>query len=165
MAKPEMVQVYAHEKPSNTAIVIFNKELHRAFVIFDKLKESVYKQGFYNSSSDIMAEAYKYFANSEFSIVSNHNLSNLPKLTVLHSLINAIKYIDWENELNNIAFIKHLIRLRLSEVCDEWAIKPGYIHYTMQLITSDNEKQILTFLNRSDLDRTKIVKFFKKLQD
>ena len=165
MAKPEMVQVYAHEKPSNTAIVIFNKELHKAFVIFDKLKESVYKQGFYNSSSDIMAEAYKYFANSEFSIVSNHNLSNLPKLTVLHSLINAIKYIDWENELNNIAFIKHLIRLRLSEVCDEWAIKPGYIHYTMQLITSDNEKQILTFLNRSDLDRTKIVKFFKKLQD
>ena len=164
-AKPEMVQVYTHEKPSNTVIVIFNKELHRAFIIFDKLKEPVYKQGFYNSSAEIMAEAYKYFANSEFSIVSNHNLSNLPKLTVIHSLINAVKYIDWENEFNNTTFIKHLIRLRLSELCDEWAIKPGYIHYTMQLITSDNEKQILTFLNRSDLDRTKIVKFFKKFQD
>ena len=164
IAKPEMVQVYTYKKPSNIVIVIFNKELHKAFVIFDKLKELVYKQGFYNSSSEIMAEAYKYFSNSEFSIVSNHNLSNLPKLTVLHNLTNAVKYIDWTDELNNNTFIKHLIRLRLSEVCDEWAIKPVYIHYTMQLITSDNEKQILTFLNKSDLDRTKIVKFFKKFQ-
>lgn len=33
----------------------------------------------------------------------------------------------------------------------------------MQHVTPDNEKQVLQFLNLKWLDRSKIVKFFKKL--
>lgn len=160
-----LTEVYREDKPTNTVIIIFNESLHKAFAVFDKLKSTTYIKGFYSSSTDIITTATKYFGASSFTIVANRKLSNLPDLTVLPALSNAIDYVSWDEASDNSNFIKYLIRAKLTEVCSEHAIKPGYIHYTMQLVNSDNEKQVLTFLNKSNLDRAKVVKFFKKFQD
>lgn len=160
-----LTEVYREDKPTNTVIIIFNESLHKAFVVFDKLKSTTYMKGFYSSSTDIITAATNYFGASSFTIVANRKLSNLPDLTVLPALSNAIDYVSWDEASDNSNFIKYLIRAKLTEVCNEYAIKPGYIHYTMQLVNSDNEKQVLTFLNKSNLDRAKVVKFFKKFQD
>jgi len=161
--RPDMIEVYRDKVPSNNIIIIFNKELHKAFVVFDNLTETVYQLGLYDSSKDILTAAYQYFVNQKFTIVANFKLSNLPNLTVIPSLSNAVNQVNW-NGGDNKGFIKYIIRSKLSQLCEEWGIKPGFVFYNIQYITSLNEKSVLTFLNKDGLDRTKIVKFFKKIQ-
>ncbi len=160
-SRPELTEVYNQYRPTNSVIVIYNSDIHSAFVLFDKLSEPTYYSGHFTSSADIMTECYKYFGNNNFTIVANRKLSNLPNLTVLPTLSNAIQYINWHS--TNPDFVKYLIRSKLTELCTTEGIAPGYVWYNLKLINYGNEKQTLNFLNANP-DRSHIIKYFNKLK-
>ena len=69
--------------------------------------------------------------------------------------------IDWFSD--NQGFIKKLIKAKLTSMVSDFAMKPGYTWYVLNAVNESNQKSVLQFL-KSDPDRSKFIKYFKKLQ-
>jgi hypothetical protein len=157
----ELIQTYSDSAKLNTVTVIYSGEHHMALGLFDNPSTDLYDILMFNSSSDLYTKAVEYFNNKPFQILSNAKL-NLPNVTVNRELNAVLRLIDWNG--NNSGFIRKLIQAKLTSLCNEWEIKPGFVWHSMKHVNASNEKKVLTFLNLKYIDRHKIVSFFKKLQ-
>jgi hypothetical protein len=157
----ELIQTYSDSAKLNTVTVIYSGEHHMALGLFDNPSTDSYDILMFNSSSDLYTKAVEYFNNKPFQILSNAKL-NLPNVTVNRELNAVLRLIDWNGD--NSGFIRKLVHAKLTSLCNEWEIKPGFVWHSMKHVNASNEKKVLTFLNLKYIDRHKIVSFFKKLQ-
>lgn len=161
LAEPSaMIQVYSDVKPVNTVTVLLSVEHHKALALFDDLSSKLYHIGMYNSSDAIYEAATQYFQSKPFQIMSNVQLK-LPNVQVNPNLDQVMPLIDWFSD--NQGFIKKLIKAKLTSMVSDFAMKPGYTWYVLNAVNDSNQKAVLQFL-KSDPDRSKFIKYFKKLQ-
>lgn len=161
LAEPSaMIQVYSDAKPTNTVTVLLSVEHHKALALFDDLSSKSYLIGMYDSSDSIYEAASQHFQSKPFQIMSNVQLK-LPNVQVNPNLDQVMPLIDWFSD--NQGFIKKLIKAKLTSMVSDFAIKPGYIWYVLNAVNESNQKSVLQFL-KSDPDRSKFIKYFKKLQ-
>lgn len=161
LAEPSaMIQVYSDVKPTNTVTVLLSVEQHKALALFDDLSSKLYHIGMYNSSDAIYEAATQYFQSKPFQIMSNVQLK-LPNVQVNPNLDQVMPLIDWFSD--NQGFIKKLIKAKLTSMVSDFAMKPGYTWYVLNAVNESNQKSVLQFL-KSDPDRSKFIKYFKKLQ-
>lgn len=161
LAEPSaMIQVYSDAKPTNTVTVLLSVEQHKALALFDDLSSKLYHIGMYNSSDAIYEAATQYFQSKPFQIMSNVQLK-LPNVQVNPNLDQVMPLIDWFSD--NQGFIKKLIKAKLTSMVSDFAMKPGYTWYVLNAVNESNQKSVLQFL-KSDPDRSKFIKYFKKLQ-
>lgn len=161
LAEPSaMIQVYSDVKPVNTATVLLSVDHHKALALFDDLSSKSYLIGMYASSDDIYQAATDYFKSKPFQIMSNVQLK-LPNVQVNPGLEQVMPLIDWFSD--NHGFIKKLIKAKLTSMVSDFAIKPGYTWHALNSVNESNQKAVLQFL-KSNPDRTKFIKYFKKLQ-
>ena len=155
-----MIQVYSDSKPTNTVTVLLSVEQHKALALFDDLSSKLYHIGIYDSSDAIYEAATQYFQSKPFQIMSNVQLK-LPNVQVNPNLDQVMPLIDWFSD--NQGFIKKLIKAKLTSMVSDFAMKPGYTWYVLNAVNESNQKSVLQFL-KSDPDRSKFIKYFKKLQ-
>ena len=155
-----MIQVYSDAKPTNTVTVLLSVEQHKALALFDDLSSKLYHIGMYDSSDAIYEAATQYFQSKPFQIMSNVQLK-LPNVQVNPNLDQVMPLIDWFSD--NQGFIKKLIKAKLTSMVSDFAMKPGYTWYVLNAVNESNQKSVLQFL-KSDPDRSKFIKYFKKLQ-
>lgn len=155
-----MIQVYSDSKPTNTVTVLLSVEQHKALALFDDLSSKLYSIGMYDSSDAIYEAATQYFQSKPFQIMSNVQLK-LPNVQVNPNLDQVMPLIDWFSD--NQGFIKKLIKAKLTGMVSDFAMKPGYTWYVLNAVNESNQKSVLQFL-KSDPDRSKFIKYFKKLQ-
>ena len=161
LAEPSaMIQVYSDVKPTNTVTVLLSIEQHKALALFDDLSSKLYHIGMYDSSDAIYEAATQYFQSKPFQIMSNVQLK-LPNVQVNPNLDQVMPLIDWFSD--NQGFIKKLIKAKLTSMVSDFAMKPGYTWYVLNAVNESNQKSVLQFL-KSDPDRSKFIKYFKKLQ-
>lgn len=161
LAEPSaMIQVYSDAKPTNTVTVLLSVEQHKALALFDDLSSKLYHIGMYDSSDAIYEAATQYFQSKPFQIMSNIQLK-LPNVQVNPNLDQVMPLIDWFSD--NQGFIKKLIKAKLTSMVSDFAMKPGYTWYVLNAVNESNQKSVLQFL-KSDPDRSKFIKYFKKLQ-
>ena len=161
LAEPSaMIQVYSDAKPTNTVTVLLSVEQHKALALFDDLSSKLYHIGMYDSSDAIYEAATQYFQSKPFQIMSNVQLK-LPNVQVNPNLDQVMPLIDWFSD--NQGFIKKLIKAKLTSMVSDFAMKPGYTWYVLNAVNESNQKSVLQFL-KSDPDRSKFIKYFKKLQ-
>ena len=161
LAEPSaMIQVYSDAKPTNTVTVLLSIEQHKALALFDDLSSKLYHIGMYDSSDAIYEAATQYFQSKPFQIMSNVQLK-LPNVQVNPNLDQVMPLIDWFSD--NQGFIKKLIKAKLTSMVSDFAMKPGYTWYVLNAVNESNQKSVLQFL-KSDPDRSKFIKYFKKLQ-
>lgn len=161
LAEPSaMIQVYSDAKPTNTVTVLLSVEQHKALALFDDLSSKLYHIGMYDSSDAIYEAATQYFKSKPFQIMSNVQLK-LPNVQVNPNLDQVMPLIDWFSD--NQGFIKKLIKAKLTSMVSDFAMKPGYTWYVLNTVNESNQKSVLQFL-KSDPDRSKFIKYFKKLQ-
>lgn len=161
LAEPSaMIQVYSDAKPTNTVTVLLSVEHHKALALFDDLSSKSYLIGMYDSSDAIYEAASQHFQSKPFQIMSNVQLK-LPNVQVNPGLEQVMPLIDWFSD--NQGFIKKLIKAKLTSMVSDFAIKPGYTWYVLNAVNESNQKSVLQFL-KSDPDRSKFIKYFKKLQ-
>jgi superfamily II DNA or RNA helicase len=161
LAEPSaMIQVYSDVKPVNTVTVLLSVDHHKALALFDDLSSKSYLIGMYDSSDDIYQAATDYFKSKPFQIMSNVQLK-LPNVQVNPGLEQVMPLIDWFSD--NQGFIKKLIKAKLTSMVSDFAIKPGYTWHALNSVNESNQKAVLQFL-KSNPDRTKFIKYFKKLQ-
>lgn len=161
LAEPSaMIQVYSDIKPTNTVTVLLSVEQHKALALFDDLSSKLYHIGMYDSSDAIYEAATQYFQSKPFQIMSNVQLK-LPNVQVNPNLDQVMPLIDWFSD--NQGFIKKLIKAKLTSMVSDFAMKPGYTWYVLNAVNESNQKSVLQFL-KSDPDRSKFIKYFKKLQ-
>ena len=161
LAEPSaMIQVYSDAKPTNTVTVLLSVEQHKALALFDDLSSKLYSIGMYDSSDAIYEAATQYFQSKPFQIMSNVQLK-LPNVQVNPNLDQVMPLIDWFSD--NQGFIKKLIKAKLTSMVSDFAMKPGYTWYVLNAVNESNQKSVLQFL-KSDPDRSKFIKYFKKLQ-
>ncbi len=161
LAEPSaMIQVYSDAKPTNTVTVLLSVEQHKALALFDDLSSKLYHIGIYDSSDAIYEAATQYFQSKPFQIMSNVQLK-LPNVQVNPNLDQVMPLIDWFSD--NQGFIKKLIKAKLTSMVSDFAMKPGYTWYVLNAVNESNQKSVLQFL-KSDPDRSKFIKYFKKLQ-
>lgn len=161
LAEPSaMIQVYSDAKPTNTVTVLLSVEQHKALALFDDLSSKLYHIGMYDSSDAIYEAATQYFQSKPFRIMSNVQLK-LPNVQVNPNLDQVMPLIDWFSD--NQGFIKKLIKAKLTSMVSDFAMKPGYTWYVLNAVNESNQKSVLQFL-KSDPDRSKFIKYFKKLQ-
>ena len=161
LAEPSaMIQVYSDAKPTNTVTVLLSVEQHKALALFDDLSSKLYHIGMYDSSDTIYEAATQYFQSKPFQIMSNIQLK-LPNVQVNPNLDQVMPLIDWFSD--NQGFIKKLIKAKLTSMVSDFAMKPGYTWYVLNAVNESNQKSVLQFL-KSDPDRSKFIKYFKKLQ-
>lgn len=161
LAEPSaMIQVYSDAKPTNTVTVLLSVEQHKALALFDDLSSKLYHIGMYDSSDAIYEAATQYFQSKPFQIMSNVQLK-LPNVQVNPNLDQVMPLIDWFSD--NQGFIKKLIKAKLTGMVSDFAMKPGYTWYVLNAVNESNQKSVLQFL-KSDPDRSKFIKYFKKLQ-
>lgn len=161
LAEPSaMIQVYSDAKPTNTVTVLLSVEQHKALALFDDLSSKLYHIGMYDSSDAIYKAATQYFQSKPFQIMSNVQLK-LPNVQVNPNLDQVMPLIDWFSD--NQGFIKKLIKAKLTSMVSDFAMKPGYTWYVLNAVNESNQKSVLQFL-KSDPDRSKFIKYFKKLQ-
>lgn len=161
LAEPsDMIQVYSDAKPTNTVTVLLSVEQHKALALFDDLSSKLYHIGMYDSSDAIYEAATQYFQSKPFQIMSNVQLK-LPNVQVNPNLDQVMPLIDWFSD--NQGFIKKLIKAKLTSMVSDFAMKPGYTWYVLNAVNESNQKSVLQFL-KSDPDRSKFIKYFKKLQ-
>ena len=161
LAEPSaMIQVYSNAKPINTVTVLLSVEQHKALALFDDLSSKLYHIGMYDSSDAIYEAATQHFQSKPFQIMSNVQLK-LPNVQVNPNLDQVMPLIDWFSD--NQGFIKKLIKAKLTSMVSDFAIKPGYTWYVLNAVNESNQKSVLQFL-KSDPDRSKFIKYFKKLQ-
>ena len=161
LAEPSaMIQVYSDVKPVNTVTVLLSVEHHKALALFDDLSSKSYLIGMYDSSDAIYEAATQYFQSKPFQIMSNVQLK-LPNVQVNPGLEQVMPLIDWFSD--NQGFIKKLIKAKLTSMVSDFAMKPGYTWYVLNAVNESNQKSVLQFL-KSDPDRSKFIKYFKKLQ-
>ena len=161
LAEPSaMIQVYSDAKPTNTVTVLLSVEQHKALALFDDLSSKLYHIGMYDSSEAIYEAATQYFQSKPFQIMSNVQLK-LPNVQVNPNLDQVMPLIDWFSD--NQGFIKKLIKAKLTSMVSDFAMKPGYTWYVLNAVNESNQKSVLQFL-KSDPDRSKFIKYFKKLQ-
>lgn len=161
LAEPSaMIQVYSDAKPINTVTVLLSVEQHKALALFDDLSSKLYHIGMYDSSDAIYEAATQYFQSKPFQIMSNVQLK-LPNVQVNPNLDQVMPLIDWFSD--NQGFIKKLIKAKLTSMVSDFAMKPGYTWYVLNAVNESNQKSVLQFL-KSDPDRAKFIKYFKKLQ-
>ena len=161
LAEPSaMIQVYSDAKPTNTVTVLLSVEQHKALALFDDLSSKLYHIGMYDSSDAIYEAATQYFQSKPFQIMSNVQLK-LPNVQVNPNLDQVMPLIDWFSD--NQGFIKKLIKAKLTSIVSDFAMKPGYTWYVLNAVNESNQKSVLQFL-KSDPDRSKFIKYFKKLQ-
>lgn len=161
LAEPSaMIQVYSDAKPTNTVTVLLSVEQHKALALFDDLSSKLYSIGMYDSSDAIYEAATQYFQSKPFQIMSNVKLK-LPNVQVNPNLDQVMPLIDWFSD--NQGFIKKLIKAKLTSMVSDFAMKPGYTWYVLNAVNESNQKSVLQFL-KSDPDRSKFIKYFKKLQ-
>ena len=161
LAEPSaMIQVYSDAKPTNTVTVLLSVEQHKALALFDDLSSKLYHIGMYDSSDAIYEAATQHFQSKPFQIMSNVQLK-LPNVQVNPNLDQVMLLIDWFSD--NQGFIKKLIKAKLTSMVSDFAMKPGYTWYVLNAINESNQKSVLQFL-KSDPDRSKFIKYFKKLQ-
>ena len=161
LAEPSaMIQVYSDAKPTNTVTVLLSVEQHKALALFDDLSSKLYHIGMYDSSDAIYEAASQHFQSKPFQIMSNVQLK-LPNVQVNPNLDQVMPLIDWFSD--NQGFIKKLIKAKLTSMVSDFAMKPGYTWYVLNAVNESNQKSVLQFL-KSDPDRSKFIKYFKKLQ-
>lgn len=161
LAEPSaMIQVYSDAKPINTVTVLLSVEQHKALALFDDLSSKLYHIDMYDSSDAIYEAATQYFQSKPFQIMSNVQLK-LPNVQVNPNLDQVMPLIDWFSD--NQGFIKKLIKAKLTSMVSDFAMKPGYTWYVLNAVNESNQKSVLQFL-KSDPDRSKFIKYFKKLQ-
>ena len=161
LAEPSaMIQVYSDAKPTNTVTVLLSVEQHKALALFDDLSSKLYHIGMYDSSDAIYEAATQHFQSKPFQIMSNVQLK-LPNVQVNPNLDQVMPLIDWFSD--NQGFIKKLIKAKLTSMVSDFAMKPGYTWYVLNAVNESNQKSVLQFL-KSDPDRSKFIKYFKKLQ-
>lgn len=163
LTKPaEMVQVYDNAVKRNTITVIFSEEHHKALALFDDITKKSYKILMFESSQDLYEQAIKFFKNQPFQILANVAMPRLPNVSVEPRLNEVMPAIRWESD--NLGFVRHLIRAKLTELVSFFGMKSGYVYYTMKGVTDANQKRVLEFLNSDTIDRNQFVSFCKSIQ-
>lgn len=163
LTKPsEMIPVYDHSKHMNTLTIIYSEEHRRALALFDDISKSVYKVLMFDSSIELYEHAIKFFKGKEFQILSNATMAKLPNVAIDTGLNDVKPLISWPSD--NKGFIRKLIKAKFTELVSFFGLKPGFVYYNMKNVNLQNEKEVLNFLNLSQIDRSQFMRFFNKLK-
>lgn len=158
----EMIELYSEESPTNCVTVLYSSENKQALAILDDPGKSTYSFKQFTDSSDLYQHAVKYFKSKPFQIISNAR-SKLPNVHVDTELNFALDLVNWDGSNQNL--IRKLIKSKLLHICEYLGMKPGVVYYKMKLVTTDNQKSVLNFLNSENITRAKLMKFFNKYED
>jgi len=165
MVKPtEFIEVYGEDRPTgNQVSILYSSTWKKALAVLDNPSKQNYSYKMFTDSTMLYEHCLKYFKQQSFSIISNAK-SKLPNVEINQELDHMLPLINWETE-NNDNFMRKLIKLKLEHVIEYFGMKKGYAYYSMKLVTVDNIKQTLNFLNKSDLTKAQLLKYFNKLKD
>ena len=157
----ELIQVYDDTITANTVTIIYSPENRKALAIFDDITQSKYRIFMFDSSEELYKQACKFFKSKPFQILSSHKMPKLPNVSVDKSLLQAEPAIKWNSD--NKGFIRHLIRAKLTELVSFFGMKPGYTYYSLKGVNKNNEKSVMTFLNKNSITKKELLNFFKSI--
>ncbi len=158
----DMIELYREDVHMNNVLVLYNRELKKAFALLDNPSKANYKLMMFDSSEDLYTAALKFFNNKPFQIKANIKMK-LPNATVDHKLEYGVLLVNWEG--NNAGFVKKLIRVKLEHILEFLSIKKGYAHYNIAKVTPSNQKAVISFLNSDGITRSSLVKYFSNLKE
>lgn len=158
----DMVELYSSEVERSTVTVIYSREYKKALAVFDCPTKPKYKVFQFESSQEMYEKCLDFFPGT-FQITSNIAMPKLPNVFVDKSLDDVLPLItDWDAD--NKGLVRKLIKMKCAHIVEFFGMKSGFVYYFMKGVNSDNEKEVMEFLNKDDLSRTSLLKFNKKIE-
>jgi len=147
------------ERGSDDEVTILQTKGNYLAIIDSNLYKT-FEYVFSDNITELIVEVTNKLRGRMFFATSNEQIQELPNIVVKPLLNEWLPHINWHDQSTQV--IKAIIRDNFKQWVNTLGYKLGKVFYMMQKVNSNNEKKILTYINKVSQITKKDFAYFEK---